>query len=83
MQQLDGEPVLTWWQGTITVHGFGLGVDVIADSHYTTIAEVRAGNGYQADLHEFQITPAGTALLTAYHASTATWRRSAAAATAP
>src|SRR5208282_5925298 len=27
---------------------------------------VRAGNGYQADLHEFQITPAGTALITAY-----------------
>src|SRR5262249_52349403 len=25
---------------------------------------VRAGNGYQADLHEFQLTAAGTALLT-------------------
>jgi hypothetical protein len=68
LQRYDGEPVLTWWQGRITIHGFGLGVDVIADSHYETIAEVRAGNGYQADLHEFQITPAGTALLTAYNA---------------
>jgi Arylsulfotransferase (ASST) len=68
VQQLDGAPVLTWWQGTITVHGFGIGLDVIAGNHYQTIAEVRAGNGAQADLHEFQITPARTALLTAYRA---------------
>jgi hypothetical protein len=68
VQLYDGKPVLTWWQGRITVHGFGLGVDVIADSHYATIAKIRAGNGYQADLHDFQITPAGTALLTAYTA---------------
>jgi hypothetical protein len=68
VQQLDGAPVLTWWQGLITTHGFGVGVDVIDDSHYRTIAEVHAGNGYQADLHDFQITPAGTALLTAYNA---------------
>jgi hypothetical protein len=68
VQEFDGAPVLTWWQGRITVHGFGLGVDMIAGTGYRTIAEVRAGNGYQADLHEFQITPAGTALLTSYHA---------------
>ncbi len=67
VQQLGGVPVLTWWQGTIT-HGFGIGADVIVGSHYQTIAEVHAGNGYQADLHEFQITPAGTALLSSYHA---------------
>jgi hypothetical protein len=68
VQRYDGEPVLTWWQGRITIHGFGLGVDMIAGSHYQKIAEVRAGNGYQADLHDFQITPADTALLTAYNA---------------
>jgi hypothetical protein len=66
VQTLDGAPVLTWWQGTITNYGFGQGVDVIDNEHYRTIAEVRAGNGDQADLHEFQLTPAGTALLTAY-----------------
>ena len=27
---------------------------------------MRAGNGLQADLHEFQLTPQGTALITAY-----------------
>ena len=67
VQEYAGKPVLTWWQGDISVHGFGLGEDVIADSTYTDIAHVRAGNGHQADLHEFQLTPQGTALITAYY----------------
>jgi hypothetical protein len=66
VQSYLGKPVLTWWQGDVSVHGFGLGEDVIADSTYTDIAHVKAGNGLQADLHEFQITPQGTALITAY-----------------
>ena len=36
-----------------------LGEDVIANSAYTDIAHVKAGNGLQADLHDFQLTPAG------------------------
>jgi hypothetical protein len=67
VQNLDGSPVLTWWQGIITSHGFGRGVDVVVGENYRTITEVSAGNGYQADLHEFQITPRGTALLTSYN----------------
>ena len=66
VQEYEGKPVLTWWQGNITMHGFGLGEDVIADSTYTDIAHVHAGNGLQADLHEFLLTPQGTALITAY-----------------
>jgi hypothetical protein len=66
VQEYAGKPVLTWWQGDISVHGFGLGEDVIADSSYDDIAHVKAGNGDQADLHEFQLTPQGTALITAY-----------------
>jgi len=66
VQEYEGEPVLTWWQGNISIHGFGLGEGVIADDTYTDIAHVRAGNGLQADLHEFQLTPQGTALITAY-----------------
>ena len=31
VQEYLGRPVLTWWQGDISVHGFGLGEDVIAD----------------------------------------------------
>jgi hypothetical protein len=66
VQQYAGRPVLTWWQGDISVHGFGLGEDTIADSAYDDIGHVRAGNGLQADLHDFQLTPQGTALITAY-----------------
>jgi hypothetical protein len=66
VQEYEGKPVLTWWQGNIIAHGFGLGEDVIADDTYTDIAHVRAGNGLAADLHEFQLTPQGTALITAY-----------------
>jgi hypothetical protein len=66
VQEYEGKPVLTWWQGRVN-DGFGLGEGVIADDAYTDIARVRAGNGQQADLHELQLTAAGTALITAYH----------------
>jgi hypothetical protein len=39
---------------------------LIADQSYSEVAHVSAGNGYQADLHDFQLTPQGTALITAY-----------------
>jgi hypothetical protein len=44
---------------------------VIFDDSYKQIARVRAGNGFDGDLHEFVITPQDTALLTAYEAATA------------
>jgi hypothetical protein len=66
VQEFAGKPVLTWWQGDISIHGFGQGEDVILDDAYAPIAHVKAGNGLQADLHEFQLTPQGTALITAY-----------------
>ncbi len=66
VQQYQSQPVLTWWQGDISIHGFGLGEDVIDDGSYREIAHVQAGNGLRADLHDFQLTPAGTALITAY-----------------
>ncbi len=57
---------LTWWQGRTIALGYGLGEDVIADANYRTVAVVRAGNGLQADEHEFTITPQGTAYILAY-----------------
>lgn len=66
VQEFAGKPVLTWWQGDISIHGFGQGEDVILDDAYAPLAHVRAGNGLRADLHEFQLTPQGTALITAY-----------------
>jgi hypothetical protein len=61
VQTLEGKPVLTWWQGRILKVGFGQGENVIYDSSYKRIGSVRAGNGYQADLHEIRLTAQGTA----------------------
>ena len=66
VQRYQGQSVLTYWQGYPVPPGVGVGSGVILDHSYQTIATVNAGNGYQADLHEFQITPQGSALLTAY-----------------
>jgi Arylsulfotransferase (ASST) len=66
VQQLDGRPVLTWWQGRILEVGFGQGEDVIYDTSYKQVGSVRAGNGYHADLHEIRLTPQGTAWIDAF-----------------
>ena len=60
-----GEPVLTWWQGAVW-EAHGQGEYVIADTSYTEVARVKAGNGYMGDLHEFFLTPEGTAVFTCY-----------------
>lgn len=65
VQRYRGRPVLTWWQG-LAQNGFGRGEGVIYDDHYRQIASVRAGNGLTMDLHEFQLTDRGTALVLAY-----------------
>ncbi len=66
VQQYEGRPVLTWWQGRILQVGFGEGEDVIYDSSYQQVATVRAGNGYSADLHVIRLTPQGTAWVDAF-----------------
>ncbi len=67
VQTYQGRPVLTWWQGTIDAAGIGQGEDEIYDTSYRHIATVDAGPGLNADLHEFQLTPRGTAFITAYN----------------
>ena len=66
VQIYHGTPVLTWWQGYLGA-GAGSGEDVIMDSSYRQIATVRAADGLTADLHEFELTPRGSALITAYY----------------
>jgi Arylsulfotransferase (ASST) len=62
-----GRPALVWWQGKVPSElGVGFGEDEIYNSSYEHVASVRAGNGAQADLHEFQLTPQGSAFITAY-----------------
>jgi Arylsulfotransferase (ASST) len=67
VQQYEGKPVLTWWQGYIPPQGFGMGEEVIANSAYQQIAHIHAGNGFTADLHDFHIEPNDTALLTVFN----------------
>ncbi len=66
VQSYRGRQVLTWWQDPLLTPGNRRAGIVIEDSSYHRVAVVRAGNGYQADLHEFRITPQGTALITVY-----------------
>jgi hypothetical protein len=61
-----GQPVLTWWEGKILPTGYGIGEGVVADRSYREIARVRAARGRSMDLHEFRLTPRGTALFTCY-----------------
>ena len=65
VQRYRDSPVLTWWEGTIEL-GHGVGEYVIADASYSTIRRVQASGGLRGDLHEFVLTPRGTALLTSY-----------------
>jgi hypothetical protein len=65
-QLYRGKSDLTWWQGRTVTYGYGLGVNVVADANYRTVAVVKAGNGLQADEHEFLLTSHGSAYVLAY-----------------
>jgi len=57
---------LTWWQGRTLALGYGLGEDMIENANYKTVEVVKAGNGLQADEHEFDVTDNGSAWIEAY-----------------
>lgn len=59
VQSYLGHSVLTWWQG-------GPQEDVIANHAYQTVAVVKAADGATADMHDFVISPQGTAWLVAF-----------------
>jgi hypothetical protein len=63
VQHYRGHPVLTWWVGKFRQWGN----DMILDTSYRTLAVVHGQNGLVADLHDFRITPQGTALIDAFH----------------
>jgi hypothetical protein len=70
LQTYDGQPVLTWWQGT-GLGGLASGTDYIYNDRFQQIAAVNAGNGLSADGHEFLVTPWNTALILSYTTATA------------
>jgi Arylsulfotransferase (ASST) len=65
VQDLYGQPVLTWFQGA-TNNGTGEGEGVIFNQSYQQVATVHAANGLQMDLHEFLITPQGDAYIMSF-----------------
>jgi hypothetical protein len=64
-QTYKGKPVLTYWRGT-SRQGIGVGEMVVLDQSYRVIRRIRTANGFRPDLHEFKITPQGTAILITY-----------------
>ena len=69
VQTFQGTPVLCWFQGVVAgAHGVGYGQGhyEIVDANYARIARVTAHGGYQGDLHEFFLTPRGTAIFSCY-----------------
>jgi Arylsulfotransferase (ASST) len=67
MQSYEGQRDLTWWQGRVLLLGFGEGEDIVMNSDYQVVARVRGGNGFQADLHDFQLAGDHVAYITAYN----------------
>lgn len=73
VQKLWGKSVLTFWQGTLATAPTYTNAPggssepgscyYILNHHYRTIKTVKAQKGYTSDIHEFLITPVGTALL--------------------
>ncbi|KAK4626780.1 hypothetical protein CLAFUW4_05087 [Fulvia fulva] len=66
VQKYQGEDYLTFWLGDDRVRGHGSGFYYMLNSSYDIVHRIGAANGLSADLHEFLITPQGTALMTMY-----------------
>jgi hypothetical protein len=64
-QTYKGKPVLTFWRGT-SRQGIGVGEMVVLDQSYRVIRRIRTANGFRPDLHEFKLTPQGTAIIVTY-----------------
>lgn len=63
-QHYRGRPVISWWEGRHTA--YGQGEYIVLDDSYGEMFRVRAGDGFNGDLHEFLLTDRGTALITVY-----------------
>ena len=70
IQEYRGEQFITFWAGT-KEGAKGKGAMYMLNSKYDIVHKVQAvGEGLWADLHEFQLTNDGTALMTVYNDTT-------------
>ncbi|KAI0858009.1 Arylsulfotransferase-domain-containing protein [Xylaria cubensis] len=69
VQTYKGENYLTFWSSPEgAIRGYGRGTYYMLDSSYELFRKFEpAGEGLKGDLHEFQITERGTALVTIYN----------------
>ncbi|GAB2922547.1 hypothetical protein GCM10027047_19720 [Rhodococcus aerolatus] len=66
-----GQPVLVYFAGEgSAVPGSGVGDYIMLDSNYNVIKTISMGNGQRADIHEFQMTADGNALMGSYPTKT-------------
>lgn len=63
VQRYRGRPVLTWWHGRPDEGGGQSGYSIY-DDRYRLLAHVEPGHDLLGDIHEFALTPRGTALMT-------------------
>lgn len=63
VQEYHSQKYLTFWLGDDRIRGHGAGHFYMLNSSYDVVKKVGAINGQYADLHEFIITPEGTALI--------------------
>lgn len=70
VQSYRGEQYLTFWTG-VDSGTFGTGRYIMLDPSYQVYKTVTPANDLEGDLHEFEFTDNGTALVTSYHATTA------------
>ncbi|KAI0400900.1 Arylsulfotransferase-domain-containing protein [Xylaria palmicola] len=68
IQTYKGEDYLTFWSSPEgSSHGYGRGTYYMLDSSYEVFRKLEpVGEGLRGDLHEFQLTRRGTALMTVY-----------------
>ncbi len=66
VQQYEGAPVLTWWQGYIPPQGFGMGEEIVANTSYEPIMHIKPGDGNLADLHDFHLEGEHTAVMSVF-----------------
>lgn len=52
-QTLNGEAVLTYWEGWAEIPGYGQGHSIVLANNYTVLANVSATNG--SDFHEVRL----------------------------
>ncbi len=66
-QTYKDKPALTYWKGASSARGFSqVGAFYILNEKYNQVAKFEPGNGYGANIHEFELTNRDTALVQAY-----------------